>query len=403
LASVFASFSRKNAESHGLLLGLFAIGFGHLALEACNNFLPILYPTFKAHLGLSYTQVGLIALAQSAFSSFPQPFLGWLGDRGAGRVLGWVSLAWLGVWAAAVGFTQSYPALLVSVSLMGIGSAMYHPVAASRASKVFPRRAGVATSIFSVGGNIGTALSPVIMAALVTRGGMKSTVWFLPVGILSSLILWRYLPTLGPASRPSVSANSRAEPQKGMLVGLCLVVAISASQAWFTRVLGTYTPLLYVSRGQKETTVSLILFVLSICSALGTIAGGALSDRVGPARVIPVAWALAVPAAALFFRISGAYASLLAGVVGFLTGMTYPLVIVLANRVWRYQAAMATGLALGIGWGSAGLGVTAAGALADRYGLLTALNMALIPGGLVVLFALVLRFLLVRRRVQHPG
>ena len=64
---------------------------------------------------------------------------------------------------------------------------------------------------------------------------------------------------------------------------------------------------------------------------------------------------------------------------------------------------MATGLALGIGWGSAGLGVTAAGALADRYGLLTALNMALIPGGLVVLFALVLRFLLVRRRVQHPG
>ena len=81
--------------------------------------------------------------------------------------------------------------------------------------------------------------------------------------------------------------------------------------------------------------------------------------------------------------------------------MTYPLVIVLANRVWSHRPALATGLTLGIGWGSAGLGVTAAGAVADRYSLLTALNTALVPAGLVVLFALFLHVPIVRGGIQR--
>ena len=391
----------EKSRHRNLLLGLSAIAFGHLALEACNNFLPILYPTIVDRLGLSYTQVGLIALVHGAFGSFPQPLVGWVADRAGGRVLGWASLAWLGVWAAAVGFTQGYAALLVCVSLMGIASAMYHPVAASGASEVFPRRSGVAISIFSLGGNIGSALSPVIVVALISRNGLTGTAWLLPVGLFSSLVLWRYLPSLRPRSASSPSVKSPVEIDKGRIVHLCLVIAISTSQAWFTRVLGTYTPLLLAARGQRETTVSLVLFVISVCSALGTVAGGVLSDRIGPTKVIAVAWILAVPAAALFFRASTGYAFPLAGAIGFLTGMTYPLVIVLANRVLSRRPALATGLTLGIGWGSAGLGVTAAGALADRYGLLTALNTALVPAGLVVLFALFLHVLISRGGVQR--
>ena len=401
MSSLPTGLLSEKSRHRQLLLGLSAIAFGHLALEACNNFLPILYPTIVNRLGLSYTQVGLIALVHGAFGSFPQPFLGWVADRTGGRVLGWASLAWLGIWAAAVGFTQGYAILLVCVSLMGIASAMYHPVGAAGASEVFPHRPGAATSIFSLGGNIGAALSPVIVAALVSRNGMRGTAWLLPVGLVSSLILWRYLPSLRPRSASNSSVRNPVEVEKGRIVLLCLVIAISTSQAWFTRILGTYTPLLFAARGQQETTVSLILFVISICSALGTIAGGLLSDRVGPTKVIPFAWILAVPAAALFFRASGGYTFPLAGTLGFLTGMTYPLVIVLANRVWPHRPALATGLTLGIGWGSAGLGVTAAGAVADRYGLLTALNTALLPAGLVVLFALFLHVAIVRGGAQR--
>ena len=401
MSSLPTGLLSEKSRHRQLLLGLSAIAFGHLALETCNNFLPILYPTIVNRLGLSYTQVGLIALVHSAFGSFPQPFLGWVADRTGGRVLGWTSLAWLGIWAAAVGFTQGYALLLVCVSLMGIASAMYHPVGAAGASEVFPHRPGAAISIFSLGGNIGAALSPVIVAALVSRTGMRGTIWLLPVGLMSSLILWRYLPPLQSRSASKLPVKSPVEIDKRRIVHLGLVIAISTSQAWFTRVLGTYTPLLFTARGQKETAVSLILFVISICSALGTIAGGVLSDRIGPTKVIPVAWALSVPAAALFFRAPGVYAFPLAGAIGFLTGMTYPLVIVLANRVWSHRPALATGLTLGIGWGSAGLGVTAAGAVADRYGLLTALNTALVPAGLVVLFAFFLHVLIVRGDAQR--
>ena len=393
----------EKSQHRNLLLGLSVIAFGHLVLETCNNFLPILYPSIVNRLGLSYTQVGLIALVHGAFGSFPQPFFGWVADRTGGRSLGWASLAWLGIWAAVVGFTQSYALLLVCVALMGIASAIYHPVGASGASEVFPHRPGAATSIFSLGGNIGAALSPVIVAALVSRNGMKGTIWLLPVGLMSSLILRRYLPSLRPRSASSTSVRNPVAVDKGRIVLLGLVIAISTSQAWFMRILGTYTPLLFSIRGQSETTVSLLLFVMSICSALGTITGGVLSDRIGPTKVIAVSWILAVPTAAFFFRSSGGYAFPLAGTLGFLTGMSYPLVIVLANRVWRHRPALAMGLTLGIGWGFAGLGVTAAGAVADRYGLLTALNTSLLPAGLVVLFAFFLQALLVRGRMQHKA
>jgi len=401
LSSLPTGLLSEKPRHRNLLLGLSAIAFGHLALETCNNFLPILYPTIVNRLRLSYTQVGFIALVHGAFGSFPQPLFGWVADRAGGRVLGWASLAWLGIWAAAVGFTQGYAILLVCVSLMGLASAMYHPVGASGASEVFPQRPGTAISVFSLGGNIGAALSPVIVAALIGRNGMRGTIWLLPVGLMSSLILWRYLPSLRPRSASSISVQSPVAVDKGRIVLLCLVVAISTSQAWFTRILGTYTPLLFAARGQGETTASLILFVMSICSALGTIAGGLLSDRIGPTKVISSSWILAVPTAAIFFRTSGGYAFPLAGTLGFLTGMTYPLVIVLANRVWSHRPALAMGLTLGIGWGFAGLGVTAAGAVADRHGLLTALNTALVPAGLVVLFAGFLHVLIVRGDAQR--
>jgi len=392
--------SEKSQHRH-LLLGLFTIAFGHLVLETSNNFLPILYPSIVKRLGLSYTQVGLIALVHGAFGSFPQPVFGLVADRTGGRALGWASIAWLGIWAAAVGFTQGYAILLICVSLMGIASAMYHPVGASGASEVFPHRPGAAISIFSLGGNIGAALSPVIVAALVSRNGLPGTIWLLPVGIMSSLILRHYLPSLRPRSASSTSMQSPVAVDKGRIVLLGLVVAISTSQAWFTRILGTYTPLLLAIRGQSETAVSLLLFVMSICSALGTIAGGVLSDRLGPTKVIAVSWTLAVPTAAIFFRSSNAYAFPLAGTLGFLTGMSYPLLIVLANRVWSHRPALAMGLTLGIGWGFAGVGVTAAGAVADRYDLLTALNTSLVPAGFVVLFAVFLHVLIVRGGIQR--
>jgi len=378
------------------LWGLLAIGFGHLALETLGNFLPILYPSLVDRLGLSYTQVGLIALGHSVAGSFPQPVVGWLADRKGGRWMAWTCIAWVGIWAAGVGYAWNFATLLLCASLMGLASAVYHPIGASGGSAVMPRKPGAATAVFSVLGSIGAALSPVLVTWLVGRNGPPGTVWLLPIGLLSGLTLWQFLPPMRPKPRSEAASRTASEARRASLLALGLVIVISMGQASFIRILRSYTPLLFAARGLDEAVASYVLFIMSICGAVGTVVGGVLSDRVGPTRVLMLAWSLVVPVAALFYRASGAYTFILASVVGFLSCMTFPVLIVLASRVWGHRPALGNGLTLGIGWGSAGLGVTLAGMLADHSGLLVAMDASLVAAGLVAVSGLALHVVLTR-------
>jgi FSR family fosmidomycin resistance protein-like MFS transporter len=400
LASRKALAFTDGPKGDNSLRGLLAIGFGHLALETLNNFLPILYPALVERLGLSYTQVGLIVLAHSAMGSFPQPLVGWLTDRRGGRWMAWACIAWLGVWAAGAGFTWSFGSLLVCAAMMGLASAVYHPVGASGSSAVIPDRPGAATSVFSVLGSTGAALSPVLVTWLMGQNGSQATIWLLPIGLLSGLALWRLLPPMRPRVRSEVATQTAGETRRDSILRLALVIGVSIGQAWFIRILRSYTPLLFVARGLDEAAASYVLFIISIVGAVGTVVGGVLLDRIGPTRVLILAWSLAVPSAALFYHAFGAYTFVLAGVVGFLTCMTFPVLIVLASQAWRRRPALSNGLTLGIGWGSAGLGVTLAGMIADRYGLLVAMDASLIPAGLVALLGCVLHLILRRREAR---
>ena len=162
---------------------------GHLGLELVSNFLPVVYPTLVAEAGFSFAQVGTVTLVATLGMTLPQPLFGMLVRRfDAGRLV-IAAVLWCGLFYGLVGLAGSYWPLLIMVALGGLGSALFHPAGSVVASAARSRRRGAAMSIFSVGGNAGAALSPLLMAAVLGWYGLPATLATIPLACGAGLIL----------------------------------------------------------------------------------------------------------------------------------------------------------------------------------------------------------------------
>ena len=155
-------------------VSLFAAA-GHLGIELVSNFLPIVYPVLVAEAGFSFAQVGTVTLVATLGMTLPQPLLGLMVKRfDAGRLV-LLAVVWCGLFYGAVGLVPRFRPLLVVVALGGLGSALFHPAGSVVATVAHSRRRGASMSIFSVGGNAGAALSPLLMAAVIGWLGLRGT------------------------------------------------------------------------------------------------------------------------------------------------------------------------------------------------------------------------------------
>src|SRR5690606_10428532 len=133
--------------------------------------MPALLPRLKEDYGLTYAQLGVVLLVLNITSSLIQPLFGYWSDK---RPQGWL-VAFGPLVAAAglalVGFARSDEGVLLAAVLCGIGVALFHPEGARAARGVAGGQRATAMSIFSVGGNLGFALGPVVAVALVRAWG----------------------------------------------------------------------------------------------------------------------------------------------------------------------------------------------------------------------------------------
>ncbi len=360
---------------------LFLVGFSHFTLELCQNFLPVLYPLLMVSMGLHYTQIGLIALITTLTGSILQPFFGFLSDRlGPERVCA-LSILWLGGLMGLVGLVTHYWLLVVLVGVASIGSAAYHPPGAVIATANSGARRGAGMSLFSVGGNLGAALSPLWIALWIGRLGVNSTLTLIPVaGLICLLLYWQ-------ARQAAVGhqAQTLRTPKvmgKEYLLGLILVVIGAMTRSWFQVSLTTYLPAWVQSNGGTLAQGSQMLSIFLFAIGAGSLIGGFISDRLGargPWLVVFVCTALLSPAYWIFLNASSGLQMLALILVGIAIGCTYPTSILLAHDAWPRQMALASGMVMGIGWAPGGLGASFTGYVADHASLTSGLHFLIVP------------------------
>ncbi len=148
-----------------------ACALAHLINDLIQAVLPSIYPMLKANYGLTFTQVGLITLTFQLTASLLQPWIGYHTDRHPKPWLLPAGMVCTLIGILMLAFVGSFPAILLAAGLVGVGSSTFHPETSRVARLASGGRYGLAQSTFQVGGNTGSALGPLLAAAIIIPYG----------------------------------------------------------------------------------------------------------------------------------------------------------------------------------------------------------------------------------------
>ena len=337
---------------------LLLLFLGHVWVDASQAILPVALVKLKELFSLSYFQVGFIMAVLN---------------------LGW---------------SANYPMAVLLVGLAGLGTAAFHPRAMMAVHFVSGSRLGFGTAVFTTGGNLGFALGPVVGSFLVLGFGLHATLGLLAPAVLICSIIFFYR---GDFLRPGAAAQHKAVKDFNRalknipwipLIAVCLIVTL---RSWVYVSFITYLPMFFQAQGIQLKTGSLMLTVFLVGGAVAGLYGGHLSDQFGRRRVIVVSMLIYPILASLMILFKGGWVWLFAAASGAALLASFAVTIVIAQELMPQFVGLASGLILGLGFGTGGLGTAFSGFLADKFGLYSVMWVLALAPVLAALLAVFIR------------
>lgn len=354
------------------------IAYGHTTVDFSQGAIAALMPFLVLEGGYNYAGAAGIMLTFSLVSSIIQPVLGIMGDKWRMRWLIPVSVMLSGLGIAAIGLVDSYWAVATAASAAGIGVAAFHPASASRAREVSGGD-HVLMSWYSLGGNIGFALGPLIVAATIGIFGLSATP-LLIIPALTGTVAVLMLNKFGVAA--PVKKRSEDDRRDDWKSFGRMSVAIICRSIVFVGI-GTFIVLfMHEYRGVQEDLANASLFIFYIMGAFGTAIGGYLARRWERTAILRWSYLLSIPLLACMFLIPGPIAWGFIILVALTLYVPFSLQVTLGQDFLPQHMSTASGVTLGLAVSVGGIATPLIGALADRVGL----EYALLP--LIVLPAI---------------
>lgn len=378
---------------------LVALSICHCLNDTLQSVISAVYPLFKEDLGLSFAQIGLITLVYQSAASVCQPLTGLFFDKWPSAWSLPTGMSFTLVGLLSLAFANTLPLVLCSVTLVGIGSSVFHPEASRLTSLASGGKRGLAQSLFQVGGNLGGSLGPLLAAVFVAPYGRRHIALFtilaftaimvmIPVGHWYKSFLLRLRKAEGETLKTSVC---RPLPMGKTVFSIAILLILIFSKYIYMASLNSYYTFYLIHKfGVSVQASQLYLFVFLIATAIGTLLGGPIGDRVGRKYVIWASILGAAPFTLIMPHVENLYlTTILSFCVGLTLSSAFPAILVYAQELLPYKLGLISGLFFGFAFGVAGIASAVLGNMADRYGIEAVYNVC----GYMPLIGLVTWFL----------
>ncbi|RPI34346.1 MAG: MFS transporter [Chloroflexota bacterium] len=388
----------RNRASLTLLL----LSLSHLLIDMHSSMLPVVLVYLRSALGLSISQVGLVAGVYNFGISLGQPLFGYMSDRWGERLLTTVALVWVAFTGAGLGFVPSFGALLLLAGLQAVGPATFHPPGAAGAGRLAIGKQGFSMSFFLAGGSVGNALGPLVAAGVLETAGLHGTA-LIGLGALTATVVlaWqmrRHWHTgrlrsdpSGPASQPEPTPEKRpARLASAAVVALGTLFLITAVRTSVQMSLSTYVPQLLTLQGMEPAQAGRWLSAMLAGAMVGVFSGGPLSDRLGRRAVTTLSMAILGGTLLLWATGAPVPTGILVIVCGVAVGIPLSQTLLIGQAFFKEGTGLASGLILGTSFVAGAAGVTLTGAVAQAWGFpaalaaLGALSLAAAVGGIAL-------------------
>jgi FSR family fosmidomycin resistance protein-like MFS transporter len=351
-----------------------AVSFVHLLNDMMQSVIITIYPLLKEEFALSFVQIGLITLTFQLTASLLQPVVGMVTDR---RPLPYslpVGMCFTLTGLLLLSVAPSYPILLLSVGLIGCGSAVFHPESSRIARMASGGRFGLAQSLFQIGGNTGQALGPVFAAAIILKLGRTRASWFGLAALLAIVVLLQvgrwYTHHLNERVRKHVATERPVFPAVMVRHTIGILLVLMFSKFFYLASISSYYEFYLIHRfGLSAHASANLLAVFLFAVAAGTLIGGPLGDRFGRKRVIWFSILGCAPFTLLLPYVGLGWTVALSVVIGLVLASAFPAIIVYAQDMLTHRIGMVSGMFYGFSFGLGGLGAAVLGLVADHFGI----------------------------------
>ncbi|WP_380283287.1 MFS transporter [Kitasatospora purpeofusca] len=369
---------------------------GHAAVDLYQGVVPALVPFLVAERGLDYGSAAGVVLAATLLSSIVQPLFGALTDRWAMPWLIPAATAAAGIGVGLAGLFGPYALLCAAVALSGVGVAAYHPESA-RLARAASGDSHTRMGWFSLGGNIGFALAPLLVGPVLAAGGLGATPWLALPALAAALFTAPVVRALAARAAAGPAAEGAGAGRRDDRAAFLWLSAVIGCRSVVFVGLSSFVALYAQQRlGRTDSAVgTAALFTLFAGGAVGTVLGGWCAARWGRVRTVRLSYAAAVPAVAGLLLVPGQVALYgFAALISLALYVPFSLQVTLGQDYLPSRIGTASGVTLGLAVSVGGLAGPAIGLLADHTGLRTAL------APLAVLCALAWAL---ARRLPEPG
>lgn len=267
------------------------------------NLIAPLSGTYSRQLGLSPTETSMLVAIPVLVGSLGRIPVGMLTDRLGGRLMFAVICFVTIVPVLFVGWSDSYGALLFWGFLLGVGGTSFAVGIPFVNAWYEPARRGFATGLFGAGMG-GTALSAFLTPRLVEGIGRAPThllmaAMLAAMGVIM-LLAGRNSPAWTPSTGPALPRMRDATRIRATWQCAALYAVAFGGFVAFSTYLPTLLQNVY---DFAQTEAGLRTAGFSIAAVIARPVGGALSDKVGPVRVLLASFAgTAVLATVLAFE-----------------------------------------------------------------------------------------------------
>lgn len=353
---------------------LFTISFTHLLNDMLQAVIPAVYPVIKEKFSLTFAQIGLITLTYQLTASILQPFIGFYTDKRPRPYSLVIAMGFTLCGLVAVSFASSFLNILLAVSLIGVGSSIFHPESSRVAHLASGGKKGLAQSIFQLGGNAGSAIGPLLAAIIVVPHGQFYLIWFSLAAILGIVVLSRVakwyqeqlaLKALNKSILKEEVHHNLSKNRVVLSLGI-LMVLIFSKYFYMASMTSYYTFYLMDKFNVSVQQSQVYLFAFLGAVAAGTLIGGPLGDRFGRKYIIWISILGAAPFTLLLPYVSLFWTGALSVVIGLIISSAFSAILVYATELVPGKVGMIAGLFFGFAFGMGGLGSAVLGKLADQ-------------------------------------
>jgi MFS transporter, FSR family, fosmidomycin resistance protein len=369
---------RKEFENTNYKI-LIIIGICHLLNDSIQAVVPAMFPILEKSMGLSFTQLGIIAFALNMVSSVMQPVVGIVTDKKPMPYALPIGLTSTLLGVLGLAFAPSFVWIVLSVLFIGLGSAVFHPEGSRVAYMAAGNRRGLAQSIYQVGGNSGQSLAPLITALILVPLGQKGAAWFTIVAAIAVMLLV-YIATwytkklqldLEKLKQKGQKAISTDTPfTKKIVFYLVLLLFLIFARSWYVSGITNYYAFFAIQNYEFSIQEAQVyLFAFLVAGAVGTFFGGPLADRFGKRTIILISLVGTAPLSILMPFVPPAFAFIILAVSGFILMSSFSVTVVYAQELVPGKIGLMSGLTVGLAFGMGAIGSMVLGYLADQIGI----------------------------------